>query len=201
MLRNVTLKPFTKVTNVSPASFIIEDIACQSNKDPDARQIGATLWISQTPLRQSRLLQVRLAAGQRSGYLLAVKAPIFNEDFTRMVSADHDSRQKYARHIALVRLRMHRWFVRRGIQRDAKGAQKFEVRVVPGQREHLNGRHRILARVIRDPDVSGFDALHLGFEKRANLAGLNAILDVGPHPILDCGAKFGAAMHESHSRA
>jgi hypothetical protein len=42
MLRNVTLKPFTKVTIVSPASFIIEGIACQSSKDPDARQIGAT---------------------------------------------------------------------------------------------------------------------------------------------------------------
>jgi len=49
----------------------------------------------------SRLLHMSLAAGQRSGDLLAVEAPIFNEDFTRMVSADHDSRQKYARHIAL----------------------------------------------------------------------------------------------------
>src|SRR6267143_1725539 len=201
MLRNVTLKPLTEATSVSPASFVIEDIAGQSNKELDARQIGATLWISQTPLRQSRLLQVRLAAGQRSGNLLAVEAPIFNEDFTRMVSADHDSRQKYARHIALVRLRIHRWFVRGGIQRDAQGAQKFEVRMVARQRKNLNGRHRILARVIRDPDVSGFDALHIGFEKRANLAGLNAVFDVGPHPILDCGAKFGAAMHESHSLA
>jgi hypothetical protein len=42
MLRNVTLKPFTKVMIVSPASFIIEDIDFQSSKDPDARQIGAS---------------------------------------------------------------------------------------------------------------------------------------------------------------
>src|SRR5467141_2439049 len=143
MLRNVTLKPFTKVMIVSPASFIIEDIDFQSSKDPDARQIGATGWISQTALRRSRLLQVSLAAGQRSGDLLAVEAPIFNEDFTRMVSADHDSGQKNAWHIAFVRLRMHRWFIGRGIQRDTKGAQKFEVRVVARQRKNLNGGHRI----------------------------------------------------------
>src|ERR1700730_16261700 len=32
MLRKVTLKPFTRVTNVSAASFIIEDIGFQSSK-------------------------------------------------------------------------------------------------------------------------------------------------------------------------
>ena len=42
MLRKVTLKPFTRVTNVSPASLMIEDIEFQSSKERDAQQIAVT---------------------------------------------------------------------------------------------------------------------------------------------------------------
>ena len=47
-------------------------------------------------------------ASQRGNDLLAMEASIFDEDFTRMVSANHHSRQKYSRHIAFVRLWIHR---------------------------------------------------------------------------------------------
>src|SRR5712692_432517 len=201
MLRKVTLKPFTRAANVSPASLMIEDIGFQSNKEPDARQIGVTRWISQTPLRRSLVVRLNLAAGQRSDDLLAVKAAIFDENFTRMVSANHHARQKNTGHIAFVRLRIHGWFVCRRVERDTERAQKLEVRVVPGQRKYVNGRQRGLARVIRNPDMPGFDAPYFGFEKRANLTGFDAVLNVRPDPILDRRAKFGAAMHESYSRA
>ncbi len=118
-----------------------------------------------------------------------------------MVSANHHARQKNTGHIAFVRLRIHGWFVCRRVERDTERAQKLEVRVVPGQRKYVNGRQRGLARVIRNPDMPGFDPPHFGLEKGANLAGLDAILNVGPHPIFYCRTKFSAAMHESHSRA
>ena len=85
-------------------------------------------------------MRVTLAAGQRNNDLLAMEAPVFDEDFTRMVSANHHSRQKYARHIALVRLRIHRWFVCRRVKRNTKRPQELKIRVVPGQRKHLNRR-------------------------------------------------------------
>ena len=41
ILRNVTLKPLTRVTNVSPASLIIDGIATESSKVEVSRQMGA----------------------------------------------------------------------------------------------------------------------------------------------------------------
>src|SRR5258706_8680722 len=138
------------------------------------------------------------AARECRDNLLAVEASIFDEDLTRMIAADHDSGEKYTGHIAFVRLRIHLWLICRGVERDAEGSQKFEVGVIPGQRKNLSGRQRVFAGMIRDPHVARLDGLHVRLQKRADLAGLDAVLDVRPHPIFDRRAKLGATVHESY---
>src|ERR1700730_17264054 len=109
-----------------------------------------------------------------------MEASVFDENLTRMIAADHHSGQKNTGHVALVRLRIHLWLICGGVERDAERSQKLEVGVIPSKRKNVSGWQRVLASMIRDPHAPRFNAFHMCVEKRANLAGLDAILNVRP---------------------
>ena len=57
-----------------------------------------------------------LAAGQSGHNLFAVESAIFDKDFACLIPANDYAREKDARDIAFVRLRVHRRLIRRPIQ-------------------------------------------------------------------------------------
>ena len=79
-------------------------------------------------------------ASECSDDLLSVEAPILNEDFAGMVSADDYTCQKHSRNVAFMRLWVHRWLIRYRIQGNAERAQEIEVRVVARQHKNLHRR-------------------------------------------------------------
>jgi hypothetical protein len=87
---------------------MIEGIRVQSSKVAKVRQMGR---IRETLDERSRESGTGLPARECSDNLLTVEAPIFNEDFARMVSSDDDSRQEYTWNIAFMGLRIHRWLI------------------------------------------------------------------------------------------
>jgi hypothetical protein len=54
MFRNVTLKPLTSVTSVSPASLIMEGIASQSSKAAERGQTGGLRGVLETLSRKGK---------------------------------------------------------------------------------------------------------------------------------------------------
>src|ERR1700731_3433660 len=85
--------------------------------------------------RKIRVYAAKLLA-EMSGDQFAVKAPIFNEDFTRLRSGDDHSRHVDSRNIRFQVLGIADGtkLVRRKF--DAYAAEEIEVGMVPSEREH-----------------------------------------------------------------
>src|SRR6266853_2839037 len=136
-----------------------------------------------------------------SGDQFAVKAPILNEDFTRLRSGDDHSGNVDSRNIRfqVLRIANRTKLFRRKF--DPNAAEEIEVRMVPSEREHkivfqIKGTGRSSQR-----NVFTADFMHSTVEMRDDFSGLDAVLNVGTHPILDVVVDLRSAMDESDASA
>src|SRR5208282_3854175 len=84
---------------------------------------------------------------------------------------------------------------------DPHAAQKIVVGMVTGEREYkivlqAKNAERSLQR---DPGIA--DLLHRAVEVRGDFASLDAVLDVGPHPVLNVIMHPRSAMNQRDARS
>src|SRR5437588_283501 len=189
MLRKVTLKPFTSAPNVSPTSRIIDAITRTLANDFGTSKSGLG---AASPRRSRR---------QCLNDLLPVEAPVFDENLASMPPADDHARQMDPWHIALERIRIQRRLATFRIESHTQAFHEREIGMVAGQREHVSRGQSLLTGSIFDKHFVLRDLLHVRLEQRSNLAGLDPVLNVRPHPILDRCTKFLLAVHQRHAHA
>src|SRR5256885_17260323 len=86
----------------------------------------------------------------RSNDLLPVEAPVFDENFASMPSADHHAGQMDPRNIALERIRIQRRLAAFRIKPHAQAFNEREIGMVAGEREHPSRRQSLFAGPILD---------------------------------------------------
>src|SRR5437879_57364 len=150
--------------------------------------------------RKIRIYAPKLLA-EMSGDEFAVKAPILNEDFARLRSGDDHSGNVDSRNIRfqVLRIANRTKLLRRKF--DPNAAEEIEVGMVPSEREHkivfqIKGTGRSSQR-----NVVTADFMHRTVEVRNDFSGLDAVLDVGTHPILDVVVDLRSAMNKSNASA
>src|ERR1041384_5852441 len=166
MFRNVTLKPFTSASNVSPTSRSTDGIRCQSNK---AQRTGQTT---------TSFLQC-------FDDLFPMKTPILDENLSRVPPSDYHTRQINPRHIAFVRVRVERGPFALWIELHPHALHKRKIRMISRQREYLSCGNPLCLRVILHYHFVFGDFLNTRVQQSLNLPRLDAILDVRPHPVFD----------------
>src|SRR5260370_28975601 len=130
-----------------------------------------------------------------------MEASVFDENLASMPSADDHSGQMDSRHIALERIRIQRRFAAFRIKPHAQAFNEREIGMVAGQREHAPRGQSLLTVSIFDHDFFLRDALHARLEQRSHFAGLDAVLNVQPHTILDRCSKILAPVYNLDSRS
>src|ERR1700732_4672011 len=150
--------------------------------------------------RKIRVYATELLA-EMSGDQFAVKAPILNEDFTRLRSGDDHSGNVDSRNIRFQVLRIadRTKLFRRKF--DAHAAEEIEVGMIPSKREHKIVFQMKSSRRSSQRDIVPSDFLHCAVEVRDDLARLDAVLDVGTHPVLDVAVNLRSAMDKSTASA
>src|ERR1700730_11908636 len=73
--------------------------------------------------------------------------------------------------------------------------------MVPGEREHKIVFQPKRSGGSSQRDIVTADFLHRAVEVRDDFASLDAVLDIGTHPILDVVVDLRSAMDESHASA
>src|SRR3984893_18588166 len=150
--------------------------------------------------RKIRVYAAKLLA-EMSGDQSAVKAPILNEDFTRLRSGDDHSGNVDCRSIRFQVLRIADGTKLVRGKFDAHAAEEIVVGMLPSQREH-----KIVFQTTRSgrsshPNVVNADFLHRAVEVRDDFASLDAVLDVGTYPVLNVAVDLRSAMDESDASA
>src|SRR5256885_16745882 len=133
MLRKVTLKPFTSAPNVSPTSRIIDAITTSLANDFGSGKSGLGTASQGRSYRQCL------------NDLLPVEAPVFDENFASMPSADHHAGQMDPRNIALERIRIQR---RLAAFRIKPHAQAFNEREIDRKSTRLNSSHLVISYAV-----------------------------------------------------
>ena len=171
------------------------------NCDLGSRVVKSKLATCFTHLGGDRGLFVEGAFARHGGDdLPAVEAAVFDEDFAGVHSADDYAREINAGHVAFERFGIDGGFFVSGSRRIPSCCEKFEVGMIAGHGEHLRGGQGLLMRVGLHPHFAGLDARNIGVEQRRDLAGPDAIFDVGLHPIFrSCPGRL--AMNQGDVRA
>src|SRR5216683_3415480 len=138
---------------------------------------------------------------QRLDDLLPVEAPVFDENLAGVPPANDHARQMDSRHIALKRVRIQRRLAAFRIEPHTQTFYEREIGVVAGQREHASRRQFLLTGSIFDHDFLARDLLDARLEQRFHLAGLDPVLNVRPHPVLDRCTKVLIPVHQRHARS
>src|ERR1700686_4933784 len=117
-----------------------------------------------------------------SGNQSAVKAPILNEDFTRLRSGDDHSGNVDTRNIRfqVLRIANRTKLFRRKF--DAHAAEEVEVGMVPSKREHKIVFQTTRSGRSSQRDIVAADFLYRAVEVSDDFASLDAVLNVGTHP-------------------
>src|SRR6202040_2432635 len=142
-----------------------------------------------------RLFVERAFARHRGDDLPAVKTPILDKNFAGLHSADHDTGDIDSGHITFETFRIRLRLPGYRIEANSLPLEKFEVRMIAGHRENLNGGQGLLVRVRPHPHFVRLDARNFRIEHCGDLAGADAVLDVGLHPIFQTLAQRRIAMH------
>src|SRR5207253_9170928 len=116
-----------------------------------------------------------------------------------MPPADDHASQMKPRHIAFERVWIERRFAGFRIEPHPQALNKREVRMIARQREHTSRGQSALAGSIFNYNFVICDSLHMRLEHGLHLAGLDAILNVRPYPILDRRTKLLLPMHQRHA--
>src|SRR5438876_371271 len=142
-----------------------------------------------------------LSARRRQGLnnLLSVEAPVFDKYLAGMPPSDDHASQMNPRHIAFERVWVERRFAGFRIEPHPQALNKREVRMIARQREHASRGQSALAGSIFNYNFVICDSFHMRLEHGLHLAGLDAILNVRPHPILNGCTKFLLPMHQRHT--
>jgi len=150
--------------------------------------------------RKSWVYAAKLLA-EVSGDQFAVKAPILNEDFTRLRSGDDHSGNVDSRNIRfqILGIANRTKLVRRKF--DPHAAEEIEVWMVPSKREHEIVFQTTRSGRSSQRDIIAVDFLHRAVEVRDDFARLDAVLDVGTHPILDVVVNLRSSMDQSDASA
>src|SRR4029077_17969353 len=86
-------------------------------------------------------------------------------------------------------------------QFDAHAAEEIEVGMVPSEREHKIVFQSKSSGRSAHRDIITADFVHRAIEVRYDLASLDAVLDVGTHPIFDVAVDLRSAMDERDASA
>src|SRR6266849_2002278 len=133
--------------------------------------------------------------------LLPVETPVFDEDLAGMPSADDHTRQMDSRHVALKCVRIQSRLAAFRIKAHTQAFDERKIGMVAGQSEHASRRQSLLAGSILNHDLFFRDLFHARLEQRFHLAGLDPVLNVRPHPILDRCTEFFVPVHQRHARS
>src|ERR1043166_3612563 len=134
--------------------------------------------------------------------LLAVVAPVLDEDLGDLLPRRDTPRQVHARHVGLQALFTERGTPRFLVESDAERAKEGEVRVEAGEQVHPVRRDPLGAAVgapYQHPVRR--DALHVRAPAGAYLPGLDPVLEIGLEPVLDAGLERGTAVDQRHAGA
>ena len=118
-----------------------------------------------------------------------------------MDAGDHLARQEQIGHVGLVGLRVVRRHHGLGVDHDAEPLQHRGVRMIAGQQEHRVGRQHAVIAGMLDHDLGQADLDDSSLEVGGHRPFLDAVLHVGPDPVLDATPQLGAPVHQRHTRA
>src|SRR6267143_3309184 len=127
--------------------------------------------------------------------LFPMQPAVFDENLSRMATAGDYAREMNPWHIALQSLGIEVWFAAFRIELHPQALNESVVRMIPGQRENLPCRQSFFTGSILDDDFLSRDLFDPRFKQGFHLSRLDAILDVGPHPIFDSCAQIPIPMH------
>src|SRR6266403_2797218 len=166
------------------------DFSTNGIRHPSLSRVKREIWIHAAKL----LAEV-------SGNQFAVKAPILNEDFARPRSGDDHSGNVDSRNIRfqILGIADGTKLIRRKF--DAHAAKKIVVGMVPSKREHEIVFQTTSSGRSSQRDIVTADFLHRAVEVRDDFASLDAVLDVGTHPILDVVVDLRSAMDKRDASA
>src|SRR6266852_3270483 len=138
---------------------------------------------------------------QMGGDLFPVKAPVLDENFAGARSGHDYTGHVDAWDIALERDRIAHRPLLLSRQLYADTGQEVEVRMVPGER-----KNEIVLQALRTSRSIKYDVIGADLEDRTvevgnDFSGLDAVLDVGAHPVFDVRVDLGAAMNQRHAGA
>src|SRR6266852_1679507 len=138
---------------------------------------------------------------QMGGDLFAVEAAVLDKDLAGARSGHDYTGHVDAWDIALERDRIAHRPLLLSRQLYADTGQEVEVRMVPGER-----KNEIVLQALRTSRSIKYDVIGADLEDRTvevgnYFSGLDAVLDVGAHPIFDIRMDLGSAMDQRHARA
>src|SRR5439155_15653949 len=118
--------------------------------------------------------------------LLAVKAPVLDEDFVGVPAGNNDAGDVETGHVNLEGLRVTDGTVTFRINLHAGVPQQIDVRMVARQREDkvVLQTNRFALRVLNANPVLG-NLLHLALEAGLDRSFLDPVLEVRPDPVFD----------------
>src|SRR5215468_12706131 len=135
------------------------------------------------------------------GDLVAMEPAVLDKDLGGAVSRDNDSGQIDPGNIGFERFGVDTWAaIRWRADFDPDLAEKLQIRVIAGEREHkvvLEGQFAV--RRIQY-DRSRRDLPHYRVEVRLDFAVLDAVFDIGLDPVLHLVMDHRTAMHQRDSR-
>src|SRR5713101_2636501 len=135
------------------------------------------------------------------GDLFAVEPAVLDKDLAGARSSHDYTGHVDAWDIALERDRIAHRPLLLSRQLYADTGQEVEVRMVPGER-----KNEIVLQALRTSRSIKYDVIGADLEDRTvevgnDFSGLDAVLDVGAHPVFDVRVDLGAAMNQRHAGA
>src|SRR5688572_175071 len=138
--------------------------------------------------------------------LLSVEPAVLDEDVAGRASRGRAAGEKEVWHVGFERLGIQRWRQRVRVALDASPPHQLGVRVISSQEENAFGRN-FFARsalsgacggVVLDDNTRRKDLDDARLEPRGDRPLLDAVLDVGAHPVLDRIAERRMTVHQRH---
>src|SRR5258706_2478877 len=150
--------------------------------------------------RKIRVYTAKLLA-EMGGDQFPVEAAILSEEFTRPRSGDEHSGNVNSRNIRFQVLGIADRTKLFGGKVDAHAAEEIEVGMVPSEREHKIVFQSKRPGRSSQRNVVTADFPHRAVEMRNDFPSLDAVLDVGTHPVLDVAVNLRSAMDERDASA
>src|SRR5512141_1844462 len=134
--------------------------------------------------------------------LLAVVTAVLDEDLGDRASGNNAACHVDPRNVRLQRFGVERGAQGVGVELDSHAAEEREIGHEPGEGVDPVGPDPLLVTVdVPDRGPPGIDPHDLGAEPAADLAGPQAVLQVGAEPVLDARLEARAAVDQRDPRS